>query len=145
MKIHDWHRERISADPEYARAAELVNLTESLADIVVALRIQVGLSQAELASLARTTQATISSIETGGANPRADTVSKIIAALLSHAASPSATPVDIDFGSADAAFRPLYSFDSDLLATASGDVSALGVNRVCWQEAVGPSPVSCAA
>ncbi|MHB1096234.1 MAG: DUF6364 family protein [Gemmatimonadaceae bacterium] len=81
MKIASHRRRRLERDPEYALAMAAVNFEESLADLVVARRVAAGLSQAELARLARTTQATVSQIENGIANPRASTVEKLLSVL----------------------------------------------------------------
>lgn len=85
MNIETWFSGRAADDTEYARAAQLVDLTESLADVVVGLRVRARLSQTAAAALAGTTQATISLIENGDADPRADTISRVLNALMARA------------------------------------------------------------
>ncbi len=82
MKINDWHNDKIQRDAEYARAVELVELTDSIADIVVGMRVKAGISQTELARLAGTTQAAISRIECGEANPTIGTIERVLHALM---------------------------------------------------------------
>lgn len=85
VNIETWFSGRAADDTEYARAAQLVDLTESLADVVVGLRVRARLSQTAAAALAGTTQATISLIENGDADPRADTISRVLNALMARA------------------------------------------------------------
>lgn len=81
MRIDTWHNARMRANAEYAHAAELIDLEQKIADTIVQLRVSLGLSQAELAARAGTTQATISHLENGDANPRLGTVSKVLVAI----------------------------------------------------------------
>lgn len=81
MKIASHRRRRLEREPEYALAMAAVHFQESLADLVVARRVAARLSQAELARLAGTTQATVSQVENGIANPRASTVAKLLSVL----------------------------------------------------------------
>ena len=78
MDIETRFSKRAADDPEYARAAALVHWAESLADVVVGLRLRAGPSQAAVAALAGTTQGTISLIENGNVNPRADTIGRVL-------------------------------------------------------------------
>ena len=80
MKIAAHRRRRLEREPEYALAMAAVHFEESLADLVVARRAA-RLSQAELARLAGTTQATVSQVENGVANPRASTIAKLLSVL----------------------------------------------------------------
>jgi DNA-binding XRE family transcriptional regulator len=82
MRIQDWHERRVASNPAYAEATRLVEATQQLADMVVSLRVGAGMSQAELALHANTTQAAISHLETGDANPTVDTVVRVLVALL---------------------------------------------------------------
>lgn len=81
MRIASHRRRRLEREPEYALAMAAVHFEESLADLVVARRVAAGLSQAKLARLAGTTQATVSQVENGVANPRASTVAKLLSVL----------------------------------------------------------------
>lgn len=78
MKIRAWHEKRLEERPEYARAHEDISLAQWVADYVVDQRVAAGLTQAQLADLAGTTQATVSLIENGEGNPRLDTLAKLM-------------------------------------------------------------------
>ncbi len=81
MKIRAWHEKRLNERPEYARAHEDISLAQWVADYVVDQRVAAGLTQAQLAELAGTTQATVSLIENGDGNPRLDTLAKLMSVL----------------------------------------------------------------
>lgn len=91
MKIDAWHARQLKADPEYAAAAELLSAVQDIADVVVALRVRAGLSQANLASRAGVTQAAISQLERGARNPTVSTLSRVLKALL-EASAPAKQP-----------------------------------------------------
>ncbi|SRR6266849_4159859 len=55
-----------------------IDLAHDLADLIVRVRINAGLSQTEFADLAGTTQARISDLEHGAGNPKLATVSRIL-------------------------------------------------------------------
>ena len=81
MKIDAYHKNRLATSRGYAAAVKAVDFQESLADLIVRLRVRRGLTQSELAKLAGTTQSTISLIENGDADPRTSTIGKIFNAL----------------------------------------------------------------
>src|SRR5690242_7337956 len=59
------------ADPE-------LDLAENLADLIVGARVHAGISQAEFAELAGTTQARVSELERGAANPTLDSLTRVL-------------------------------------------------------------------
>lgn len=81
MKIRAWHEKRLKERPEYTRAHEDISLAQWVADYMVDQRVAAGLTQAQLAELAGTTQATVSLIENGEGNPRLDTLAKLMIVL----------------------------------------------------------------
>lgn len=81
MRIQAWHQKRLKESPEYARAYEEISLAQWVADFVADERVARGLTQAQLAELAGTTQATVSQIENGEGNPRLDTLARLMAAF----------------------------------------------------------------
>ena len=104
MNVETWFSKRAADDPAYARAAELADLSESLADVVVGLRLRAGLSQAAAAEVAGTTQATISLIENGDSDQRTDTVGRVLSALRARALD--ADPVMPEPSEAGVRLRP---------------------------------------
>ncbi len=66
---------------EGAPDALLDELTGQIAQAIVAQRLALGLSQAELAELCGTTQSAIARVESGGRPPRIDTLQRIANAL----------------------------------------------------------------
>lgn len=144
MNIETWFSTRAADDPEYARAAELVDLTESLADVVVGLRVRAGLSQAAAAALAGTTQATISLIENGDANPRADTISRVLNALMARAFV--ADPVMPELSGATADW-PTVAFDvpADLSFASVGANLGSAFSSSPWFDVAPRAPLSLAA
>ena len=64
--------------PRSVEPDEDIDLAHDLADLIVRVRINAGLSQTEFAELAGTTQARISELEHGAANPKLATVSRIL-------------------------------------------------------------------
>jgi HTH-type transcriptional regulator/antitoxin HipB len=90
MRISKWHEKKIAADPDYAQAVALVSLTQDLADVIVNLRVKLSMSQAELARRAGTTQAVISRLENGDANPTVDMVRRVVNALVETATAQAA-------------------------------------------------------
>lgn len=123
MNIETWFSKRAADDPEYARAAELVDLTETLADVVVGLRVRAGLSQVAAAALAGTTQATISLIENGDANPRADTISRVLNALMARAFAAERVMPELSGATAD---WPIVAFDVPADLSFASDGADLG-------------------
>lgn len=85
MRIQTWHEKRLKESAEYARAHEEISLAQWIADFVVDERVARGWTQAQLAEVAGTTQATVSLVENGDANPRLDTLARLIAAFESPA------------------------------------------------------------
>ncbi len=86
MRIDAWHNELLRTDPAYAAAvAEMeADPREQLADEILALRMKAGLTQVEVAKLARTTQAMVSRLECAEGNPKLATVHRVLAALRRH-------------------------------------------------------------
>ena len=81
MRINRFHEHLLAEDPAYAAAAQEVDLAQSLADRIVETRLALGFTQAQVAQMARATQATISELETGIGNPTLDTIERVFAAL----------------------------------------------------------------
>ena len=86
MRIDAWHNQMLRTDPAYAAAvAEMeADPREQFADEILALRMRAGLTQAEVAKLARTTQAMVSRLECAEGNPKLATVHRVLAALRRH-------------------------------------------------------------
>jgi preprotein translocase subunit SecB/DNA-binding transcriptional regulator YiaG len=83
MRIDAWHRKMLQRSRAYARAVEELEASESqrIADEILALRMEAGLTQTEVARLAKTTQAMVSRIECAEGNPKLATVERVLAAL----------------------------------------------------------------
>jgi transcriptional regulator with XRE-family HTH domain len=83
MRIDVWHRELLQRSPAYARAVAELEEDESsrIADEVLALRMEAGLTQTELAKLAKTTQAEVSRLECAEGNPKLATIERVLRAL----------------------------------------------------------------
>lgn len=76
---------RLKARRPEIEAAEIeLALSEAVADLMVDARVRAGLTQAELAKKAGTTQARISEIEAGEANPTLESLAKLASVLGSH-------------------------------------------------------------
>jgi len=89
------YQAELQRDPEYAAiAGELRPLLE-LADDVLALRIEKGWSQTELARRVGTHQANISRLESGLANPTLAFIQKVAAALNTEATIRLRKPDDL--------------------------------------------------
>ncbi len=71
----------LAQDPEYLAAERALRPDLNLANDVVALRVQAGWSQAELAARVGTNQANISRLESALANPTVKFIKKVAAAL----------------------------------------------------------------
>lgn len=137
MRIDTWHDARMATDPEYAKAAELIDLEQKIADLVVSLRVRSGLSQAEVARRAGTTQATISHLENGEANPRVSTVSKVLLALMNAEVEAPTPPTVINVSNpttavhVDAAGRSaLVAGVNTVLATAYPPLTCVNANSL---------------
>ncbi len=70
--------------PDIEAAEKQIAPYEAIADLILDARIRAGLSQAELAKRAATTQARISEIESGEANTKLQTLLRIREALGTH-------------------------------------------------------------
>jgi DNA-binding XRE family transcriptional regulator len=83
MRIEAWHREMLQRSPEYAQAVAELEADEfqRIADEMLALRMEAGLTQTEVARLAKTTQAEVSLLERGEGNPKLATVERVLVAL----------------------------------------------------------------
>ena len=89
------YQAELQRDPEYAAIeCELRPLLE-LADDVLALRLEKGWSQTELARRVRTNQANISRLENGLANPTLTFIQKVAAALNTEATIRLRKPDDL--------------------------------------------------
>jgi len=78
------HREylkKLQRDPEYVAAEKKLRSILDLGDDILALRLQKGWSQAELAKRVGTRQANISRLENGLANPTIGLLQKLAGAL----------------------------------------------------------------
>lgn len=80
-RLRDWHQEKLRTDPAYAKAVREVHLSQTIADVIVDARIRAGLTQGQLARKARLTQAQISQLESGTANPKVETAERVLNAL----------------------------------------------------------------
>ena len=81
MKLSKWHGQRLATDRNYAPAARDVDLSQSIADLVVDARVRANWTQKDLARRATLTQSQISQLESGVDNPTIGTVEKAINAL----------------------------------------------------------------
>jgi transcriptional regulator with XRE-family HTH domain len=79
------YRTELSRDPEYAAVESELRPLLDLADDVLALRLERGWSQTELARRVGTHQANISRLESGLANPTLAFIQKVAAALHTEA------------------------------------------------------------
>lgn len=80
-RLKTWHEEKLRTDPAYAKAVREVHLSQTIADVIVDARIRAGLTQGQLARKARLTQAQISQLESGAANPKVETAERVLNAL----------------------------------------------------------------
>ncbi len=80
MRLEEWDR-ILNADPEYRREVQEIAFAQTIADDVVRKRVQVGMSQAQLARRAGTSQAAISKLECGDGNPTISKVARVLAIL----------------------------------------------------------------
>lgn len=80
MKLAEY-RQELAHDPTYLAAEQGLRPLLDLADAVIALRLERGWSQAELAERAGTKQANISRLESGLANPSVRFLQKLANAL----------------------------------------------------------------
>jgi len=81
MKLTDSYARLKARRPELEAAEAEIALSEAIADLIVDARVRTGLTQAELARRAGTSQARISELERGEANPTVDTLARIAGAL----------------------------------------------------------------
>src|SRR5881409_2015473 len=81
MKLSDSYARLKARRPEVEAAETEIALSEAIADLIVDARVRAGLTQTELARRAGTSQARISELERGEANPTVDTLARIAAAL----------------------------------------------------------------
>jgi transcriptional regulator with XRE-family HTH domain len=80
MKLSEY-RQELAQDPAYLAAEQDLRPLFDLADAVIALRLERGWSQAELAERTGTKQANISRLESGLANPSVKFLQKLANAL----------------------------------------------------------------
>lgn len=97
MRIDAWHEELLRTDAAYAAAVAEVEADprERYADQILALRVRAGLTQAQVAKLAGTTQAVVSRLEAAVGNPKIGTIGKVIRALEDHLSAGAVTLVSI--------------------------------------------------
>jgi transcriptional regulator with XRE-family HTH domain len=81
MKLTDSYKRLKARRPELEVAEAELALSEAIADLIVDARVRAGLTQAEVARRARTSQARISELERGEANPTVDTLARVAGAL----------------------------------------------------------------
>ncbi|MGH9067290.1 MAG: helix-turn-helix domain-containing protein [Acidimicrobiales bacterium] len=67
--------------PVFPGFAEMAEHREALAEALVARRVQLGLSQTEVAARMGTSQSAVARLESGGADARLSTVARYAAAL----------------------------------------------------------------
>ena len=134
MRIDAWHEELLRTDPAYAAAVAEVEADprERYADQILALRIQAGLTQADLAKLAGTTQAVVSRLEAAEGNPKLGTIRKVLGALQERIAA-------LEAAAAPAAVQPAPDWSVDLAPNGVTNVVITGAPQV---EAGEPQPVS---
>lgn len=80
MKLEQWIAKKKN-EPAFREAAAENAFAQDVADLVVRLRVEAGLSQAELARRAGTTQPAISRLECGVGNPTLAKVARIVDVL----------------------------------------------------------------
>lgn len=121
MRFEAWHHELLRTDPAYAAAVAEVEADprEHYADQVLALRIRAGLTQAQLAKLAGTTQAVVSRLEAAVGNPKLGTIAKVLRALEERI-----TAVDGEI--AEAVVEPATHWSVDLAPNAVTNVVITG-------------------
>lgn len=100
MRIDAWHEELLRTDAAYAAAVAEVEADprEHYADQILALRVRAGLTQAQVAKLAGTTQAVVSRLEAAIGNPKLGTIGKVVRALEDHLAAVPPSLVSIVTG-----------------------------------------------
>jgi ribosome-binding protein aMBF1 (putative translation factor) len=83
MRIDAYHASRVRRDAAYRDAVVDVESDprEFFAARIASLRARAGLSQADLASLALTTQAVVSRLESAVGNPKLGTIQRVLDAL----------------------------------------------------------------
>jgi len=105
------------ADPE-------LDLAENLADLIVRARVQAGLSQTEFAELAGTTQARVSQLERGTANPTLDSLTRVLNVvqrlLASSGAAKAAPATTATFSVADPEAAEAIATEQTAIAALKG-------------------------
>lgn len=121
MRFEAWHNELLRTDPAYAAAVAEVEADprEHYADQILALRIRAGLTQAQLAKLAGTTQAVVSRLEAAVGNPKLGTIGKVLSALEERIAA-------VDGATAEAVVEPAIRWSIDLAPNAVTNVVITG-------------------
>lgn len=80
VDLKDWHRESMR-NTEYRKHYEALKPKYDLIRAILDARIKSGVTQAEIARRAGTTQSAIARFESGRANPTLDFLSKVSAAV----------------------------------------------------------------
>ena len=75
------YRKELMKDPEFVKEYEALEPEYELAGSLIALRIERGLTQQEVALKMNTTQSVISRLESGSANPSLATLKRLADAL----------------------------------------------------------------
>ena len=90
MRIDAYHANRMRRAAAYRDAVADVESDprEFFAARIASLRARAGLSQADLASLARTTQAVVSRLESAVGDPKLGTIQRVLDALRGHQPRP---------------------------------------------------------
>lgn len=80
VTLAEWHRESMR-NPEFKKAYDALQPKYDLIRVILDARLKRGVTQAELARRAGTTQSAIARFESGASNPTLDFVSKVSLAL----------------------------------------------------------------
>ncbi len=80
IRFADWHREQMR-DPKYRKAYDALGPKYDLIHAILDARIKRGITQAEIAKRAGTTQSAIARFESGVGNPTLDFMQRVSAAV----------------------------------------------------------------
>ncbi|HEY4487687.1 MAG TPA: helix-turn-helix transcriptional regulator [Candidatus Paceibacterota bacterium] len=80
VRLEDWHREQMR-DPAFRKAYDALEPKYALIHAILDARIKKGVTQAEIAKRAGTTQSAIARFESGVGNPTLDFMQRVSAAV----------------------------------------------------------------
>jgi len=80
IRFEDWHRDQMR-DPEFRKAYDALQPKYALIHAILDARIKRGITQAEIARRAGTTQSAIARFESGMGNPTLDFMQRVSAAV----------------------------------------------------------------